>query len=94
MPALRIPGMSKISLPPSMVGAGQWEMPMWFSASRAYSSGSVSRWYTRPKRVATAFFTMDWHAGTLWSTEFRLYPLTGNWPPWGIHRSQGRACTP
>ena len=43
MPALRIPGMSKISLPPSMVGAGQWEMPMWFSASRAYSSGSVSR---------------------------------------------------
>ena len=43
MPALHIPGMSRISLPPSMVGAGQWEMPMWFSASRAYSSGSVSR---------------------------------------------------
>ena len=43
MPAVRMPGMSSISLPPSMVGAGQWEMPMPLSASRGYSSGRVSR---------------------------------------------------
>ena len=61
---------------------------------RAPVSGRVFRPYLAPSRAATAFFTMAWQAGTEWRAEFRQCPFTGNWPPLGMNRSQGRARVP
>ncbi len=57
-------------------------------------SGSISRPYACPSLLHSAFFKMDWQAGTEWSWELTAYPFTGKRPSRGMKSSQGRAAQP
>ena len=47
-------------------------------------SGRVSKPYTDPSLLHSAFFTMDWQAGTECKVELMEYPFTGKRPSRGM----------